>query len=169
MSPTLFNYYIDDLLEQLELILSGNQGHRRSSKNCQDNRPEDDVRPVLAYADDIALVCSESQLDTVCDAVERWSSINNIQINKNKSLLMRVKVDSRTPQPTFQNFRGIPVGKTYKYLGIHLSDDLRLEQSLAEQTSKVLKLYRTIVNQAAIDSSQRYVAWKTLIESRVFY
>ena len=80
---------------------------------------------VLAYADDIALACEESDIEALLDVVEEWSKANYIEMNKSKSLMMRVRVDGRTPAPAETNRRGIPVGSCYKYLGVTIPDDLR--------------------------------------------
>ena len=129
LSPLLFNIYVNDLLEQIQEALISSRGRRSSSINCQGEQPEEDDG-VLAYADDISIFCKESQIDAVLDAAERWSNNNNIEINKQKSKLMCVRVDGRTPLTEKNSLRGYPVGKVYKYLGVEVPDDLRFDAAI---------------------------------------
>ena len=43
-------------------------------------------------------------------------------MNKQKSAVMCVRVDRRTPMPNFEQVIGIPVVPEYKYLGVTLDD-----------------------------------------------
>ena len=64
LSPILFNYFINDLLEL--------------NKNINVN---------LVYADDLAVFFSTDNLDTVLDIIENWTVNNNMMINKLNVLL----------------------------------------------------------------------------------
>ena len=124
MSPFLFNLYIDDLVRQLEEVAK--QANTRLIAGYRDTAVEEDgLGRVLAYADDIALTCEEQDIDSLLDTVEKWCGDNYISVNKSKSLLMRIRVDGRTPVPVETAKRGYPIGTSYKYLGVILPDDLR--------------------------------------------
>jgi hypothetical protein len=61
LSPWLFNIYIDDLITSLKDISFD----------------------VLAYADDIAVICrNREELEKVIDLLEEWSNVNEIAVNK---------------------------------------------------------------------------------------
>ncbi len=63
LSPWLFNIYIDDLVRSLKDISFD----------------------VLAYADDIAVICrNREELDKVIDLLEESSNVNEIAVNKKK-------------------------------------------------------------------------------------
>ena len=63
LSPFLFNLYINDLIEEIKKV----------------------VFEVLAYADDIAILCScEREINLVIDVVERWTEENKLILNKKK-------------------------------------------------------------------------------------
>jgi len=72
LSPWLFNIYIDDLVRSLKDI------------NFD----------VLAYADDIAVICrNREELDKVIDLLEEWSNIDEIAVNKKKSGILVIHND----------------------------------------------------------------------------
>jgi len=63
LSPWLFNIFIDDLVRSLNDISFD----------------------VLAYADDMAMICrNREELDKVIDLLEEWSNLNGIAVNKKK-------------------------------------------------------------------------------------
>lgn len=77
LSPQLlFNIYIDDLLDRLTALGA----------------------TVLAYADHI-LVASDSKLQLIdsINAIDNWSKENGININTNKSAILEIRLDQRTP------------------------------------------------------------------------
>ena len=67
LSPFLFNLYINDLIEKIKKV----------------------AFEVLAYGDDIAILCScEREINLVIDVVERWTEENKLILNKKKSAIM---------------------------------------------------------------------------------
>ena len=76
-SPTLFNLYIDDLITELSQV---------SSK-------------VLAFADDIAFFAKDlAELKKTLRTIENWSDRSDIRMNYEKSGVMAIRVDRRTPK-----------------------------------------------------------------------
>jgi hypothetical protein len=61
--------------------------------------------------------------------IKEWSQLNRVPININKSSVMYIKKDQRTPDPMEWTFE-VPLVKELKYLGIWLRDDLSLKTSL---------------------------------------
>lgn len=100
----LFNIYIDDLVRGLSLF---------SSRVC-------------AYADDIAIVCRG--LETLKSAIKftrTWCARNKIDLNDSKSGILKLK--KRAHKSTVQNnILNIPIVNTYKYLGMEMSESLKL-------------------------------------------
>ena len=41
-----------------------------------------------------------------------------MQINVSKSAIMAIRVDARTPQVEWKDYKGIPIVTEYKYLGL---------------------------------------------------
>ena len=74
LSPYLFNIYINDLIEEIDL----------------------NAFEVLAYADDIAVICkNKEELLNVMKIVERWSNDNKVNINKKKSGILVIQNNSK--------------------------------------------------------------------------
>jgi len=72
LSPWLFNIYIDNLVGSLKDISFD----------------------VLAYADDIAVICrNREELDKLIDLLEEWSNLNEIVVNKKKSGILVIDND----------------------------------------------------------------------------
>ena len=115
LSPWLFNIYIDDLIRDLK------------STSFE----------VLAYADDLAVICrNKEELNLVIDKLEEWSRVNEIAVNPKKSGIMIVQNDRRDTD----NHRGYPIKTTYKYLGIKINSNLDPRIGLEEINSK-LEIY----------------------------
>ena len=47
-------------------------------------------------------------------------------VNRLKSAILETKADQRTPNKFAQKYRGFPVLRSYKYLGIQIDNDLTL-------------------------------------------
>ena len=74
ISPVLFNLYIDDLIRIL-------------SEYTYD---------ILAYADDLAIICqNEETLIRVMNDIQKWSDNNTIGINKSKSGILISGIENR--------------------------------------------------------------------------
>ena len=99
LSPMLFNIYINDLIDILD-------------KN---------VFEILAYADDIAIICKDKeQLLKAMDIIDNWANNNNIKINKNKSGIIILQHNNNKDK----NINGYPLKNQYKYLGITFNYNL---------------------------------------------
>ena len=149
-SPTLFNVYIDGLVDTLS---------RTSEK-------------VLAFADDIALFAKDRrQLEASLQAVENWVAESGIEVNRAKSGVMAIRVDRRTPLFRERTIGGIPVVSEYKYLGLVLDDcgDLKpLNQTL----KATLKSYKQQVSMSwahKFPAKLKLLAWDSLLRSKVLY
>jgi hypothetical protein len=114
ISPLLFNLYINDLVDELSGL----------------------AFDVLAYADDIAVLCrNRKELDKVINTVEQWSNRNLIGVNKKKSGIMCIQGKAKE-----KTIRDYPVVKEYKYLGILINDKLRCDSHITNINDK-LKQY----------------------------
>ena len=134
LSPFLFNLYINDLIEKIKKV----------------------AFEVLAYADDIAILCScEREINLVIDVVERWTEENKLILNKKKSAIMYLF----NSEIKWKKYLGFPIVKQYRYLGILINNWLNPIGGLKE-TSKKLEVYikrnRWLL--------KRYFSIKTLIQ-----
>jgi hypothetical protein len=112
MSPMLFNLYINDLIEEL-------------NSTCYD---------VLAYADDIAVICqSDSELHSAIQKIESWCKRNNFGINYKKSGILYL--DSDFIEEKF--FCGFPIVKEYKYLGVLIDSKLLVKKHINNVSDRI--------------------------------
>ena len=112
ISPILFDLYINDLINELD-------------KNSFD---------VLAYADDLCILCEgRNQLNNVINIIDKWSELNDIKINKNKSGIMILKNDIKEGD----NIKGYPIIKEYKYLGILINDKMNIQNHIGNIDKKL--------------------------------
>ena len=78
---------------------------------------------IHAYADDIGFFASsKNQLIKAIKIVESWNTETNIALNKEKSAILVLRVDRRTPKFELSHICGIPVVTEVKYLGVILDD-----------------------------------------------
>ena len=114
-SPLEFDIYIDDLLDTLALI----------------------CHTCLGFADDTGYVCRDlKELEKVIDALEEWSRVNGISINRKKSGILIINDDAID----CNNIRGFPVVTEYNYLGVCIDSKLRPGRHISKIRSK-LKVY----------------------------
>ena len=97
-SPTFFNIYINDLLQQLE--------------------------HALAFADDLLLIGDNRSLTAQVGLVKRWCAENGIGLNCSKSALLHIRPDRRTRQVPIQALQEFPLVSQAKYLGVMIDEDL---------------------------------------------
>ena len=96
LSPMLFNIFINDLIDLLD-------------KN---------VFEVLAYADDIAVICKDKEeLIKAMKLIDQWANENYILINKKKSGILVLC----NPTNRDTAIEGYPLKNQYKYLGVTLN------------------------------------------------
>ena len=134
LSPFLFNLYINDLVEKIKKV----------------------AFEVLAYADDIAILCScEKEINLVIDVVERWVEENKLFLNKKKSAIMYLF----NSEIKWKKYLGFPIVKQYRYLGILINNWLNPIGGLKE-TSKKIEVYISR-NRWLL---KRYFSIKTLIQ-----
>ena len=116
ISPYLFDTYIEELIEKI--------------KNIGPLRDE----CVLMYADDhLAVICyNERKVKQVIRIIEEWSEINGLIVNKKKNGIMQVMGTKKQTTLKDDNISGIPVVKSYKYLGLHIDERLSVENHCNE-------------------------------------
>jgi len=111
ISPILFNLYINDLINEID-------------KHAFD---------ILAYADDLAIICEgKNQLINIFNIIEKWTKNNGIMVNKNKSGIMVIKGTE-----TNSKIEGYPVIKEYKYLGITINNKLQINKHVGNINKKL--------------------------------
>ena len=114
LSPTLFNIFINDLIEYL------NEG-------CEGITFGDCKLNALLYADDLILIAENPhKLQSLLQSLSHWCLNNGMTINPEKTKIMHF----RTPRKTICNHKFLCCGMTieytasYKYLGIIFTEHL---------------------------------------------
>ena len=111
LSLTLFNFYVNDLIVDLNSHISGV-----------------DINGINAcslYADDqVVFADSEAKLQCLLDTVYNWCKKWKRKINENKSKIIHLRnVGKRATDFTFKNgLNIIEIVSSYKYLGLILDD-----------------------------------------------
>ncbi len=92
-----------------------------------------DLSDILAYADDILVLCDDqATLQKCIHIIEKWSAENNLRINKNKSAVLEFIHRSKrvTVLKVGAIFEGYPIVDEYKYLGTWFNQKLTLSTQL---------------------------------------
>ena len=117
ISPMLFDLYINDLINELD-------------KNSFE---------VLAYADDLCVLCDgRNQLNNVIKIIDKWSKLNGINVNKNKSGIMILKNDIKEKD----NIDGYPIIREYKYLGILINFKMNIQNHIGMIDKKLNEYFK---------------------------
>ncbi len=132
-SPTAFSILINDLLKELKASNIGIP-------------VENLVIPVLAFADDIALLAeNESDLQKLINIVHKWSCKWRFIINPEKSQIVHYrnppKVRSSRVFKLYDKGPTLEIVDCYKYLGVHLDEYLtfsRVTSTLSAAGSRAL-------------------------------
>jgi hypothetical protein len=115
ISPILFNIFIDDLIRSL--------GGK--------------IFEVLAYADDIAVICmKESDLEMVIKELDLWAKKNKMVINHKKSGIMYLFTNRKTPETKY----GYPIVKHYRFLGVWVNNHMNCSKQI-DEINKKLEVY----------------------------
>ena len=114
ISPSLFSIYMAPLLRKLEKVT-----------DC-----------AMAYADDLAFTCvSREKLKKTLAITEEWCQTTGMEINKEKSAIMRIRKDRRTRGVEHgsgeDTIMGFPVKTQYKYLGVMIEDTMEVNKDNA--------------------------------------
>ena len=122
LSPTLFNIYINDLVNELNSLNIGININGRQI--C-----------CLLYADDIVIFCnSEENLQKLLDRVHSWCLKWKMQLNYTKSNIVHFRTNRR-PRTTFSFKCGnndLLTLNNYKYLGVLLDEHLNFAKGVEE-------------------------------------
>lgn len=123
VSPLLYDFYVNDLVEELRLQMGAEN--------------------TFAYADDIALLClGYSDIRRALVTIETWGRKNGALLNKKKCGILPIcKRETSWPR---RELEGIPFVRVYKYLGVPLDPALTLKHLVILMKAKISKFSRRI-------------------------
>ena len=165
ISPALFDIFIEDLSDELKF---------KADVNFED---------LLFYADDILVLCTSlHQIEKCIQIFEDWSLKNGMKLNKNKSgiVIFANRRANRIPKMKFQAsstqtregewipeqdaIKGIPICKSYKYLGTHLTPKLSCGPQIGYIKKKTSHLFTKLYPYLASASADaRRDMWQTMV------
>ena len=153
ISPILFNIYINDLLQILEV--------NRTSAS--------------AYADDLCFSASSTQeVEFTLRTIDHWCSGNDMEINWKKTKI--IKLLPRSSPVKVDSFKPLYEGKLefvteYKYLGAPLDDKMTLHKFIAQFQGRIksflINIPKTQIKLMSVRSRQHL--WKTYADCHLSY
>jgi hypothetical protein len=125
LSPTLFQIYINDLIEEI------------NNSNCGVPVGEKNVG-ILVFADDIAVIArNENDLQLMLDIINNWCTKWRLCINPEKSKVIHFRFKGKL-QSNFAFKCGehnIEYEEQYKYLGMWLQENLSYDYNVKQLTT----------------------------------
>ena len=137
LSPLLFNYFINEVIETINAVNMG----------CILNFERVNI---LAYADDVLLLApSLYSLRLLVDKLVQIFGKLSLTINPLKSqyIVFRPKRTSFTPGELHLLGHSLERVSSIKYLGVFLSEDLHLERDVGRVTSTFLRQFNAMYAQ----------------------
>jgi hypothetical protein len=124
------------------------------------------------FADDIVVFAqNEEELKAIWKKIMEWSEENEIKVNKAKSAVLELRIDQRTPTTRVSPIQGVPLEKTYKYLGIQIRDDGNMTPDLETRKGKDADMQKMkwILQTPKLNGAARYHLFTSLFRSKVAY
>jgi exonuclease III len=165
LSPTLFNYFVDELSTQL----------RKSGYGSKFNGL--DVGALL-YADDVVLLAdSAEELQGLIDTVDEFCRKWKMSMNMKKSEVMVVRATDQSPAAERSHEwvcrdSKLKVVRKYKYLGIWFTDDLSWREHIAVVLAKVEKRtngLRKVLRNKSIPVRAKTLVWLAQVRPLLEY
>ena len=148
LSPTLFNFYVNDLIVDLNSHISGVDIN--GINVCS-----------LLYADDLVVFAdSEAKLQCLLDTVYNWCKKWRMKINVSKSKIIHFRnVGKRATDLTFKNGPNIiETVSSYKYLGLILDEFFLYDMAVETLCSSAGRALGAVISKSM---SLRNFAYKT--------
>ena len=157
LSPTLFSIYINDLVDEINLIDS--------------DIMVDDVKvSILLYADDIILLASsEEKLQEMLNKLHSWCTKWRLSVNADKTKVLHFRNNPQT-RSTFVFRCGeskVDYESSYKYLGFWFDEHLDLSKSVREITKSASRALGAVYTNYLNAGGMTYDVYNKLIESIV--
>ena len=136
LSPTLFNIYINTLVESIKQLNAGVKLDGGKSAS------------ILAYADDIVLISNSHEgLQSMMTQTDKWCKENCMQINAAKTKIMHFRKTSR-PRTLCEFQCGndvIEIVTAQKYLGLHLNEHLDFNYTTKKVAQSATRCFGLLV------------------------
>lgn len=168
MSPSLFNFFINDIFEELE-------GFKPRGITVPNDLDSTLTCPGLLFADDVVLFGETAEeLQQSLAHIERWALRWGMECGVRKCGVMMVPTDQVNDPierliaegPWQLHGQDIPLVKSYRYLGFEFCSDLEVNQHIAKRVEGAQKAFGTCLSFLAnrsIPLHSRAIAYKTMV------
>ena len=156
LSPTLFNIFMSDLPNKL----------------CKDDNVKlDDNTNIncLLWADDIVLLSeSEDGINRLLQDLHRYTEINQLKVNTEKTKCMIFNKTGRLLHKTFYlgNYK-LETVRSYKYLGLVFTPSGEIKSALDDLRSRALKAYMALKSKLGSFFSEYVIDSITLFDTLI--
>jgi hypothetical protein len=157
LSPLLFNWYINDLLTELNQVVKG--------VSVGEN-----VVRVLAYADDIAVLAEEEDdLQRALEVCQRWSEANGMVFSTDKSEVVVFGGKGEPPRVRFRpEHQPLKEVERFKYLGVWMVPSRAWEEHAKWQLGKYkrrVEMARGALTSGLIQLRTKRILYRVLVQS----
>ena len=167
MSPSLFNFFINDLFDSINefrpegIFVPGLDGDHR----C----------PGLMFADDVVLLgASEKELKESLNHLQRWAERWEMEVGVTKCAIMLISPDStidpigklQSEGPWELHDQAIPLVRHYRYLGFEFTDDLLPERHITINMEKATAAFgrcQRFLTNRKVPLRVRALTYKTMV------
>lgn len=127
----------------------------------------------MGYSDDFqAIVKGLLPLKIMLKKVEDNLKKINIGINKDKSAVMQVLAPNGRNKYSSSNIYGIPLVKSFPYLGVMFDQRLNMQQEVEikkKRNRTLLKKSKWILRSPKLNEASRWEIWQSLFKSKTAY
>lgn len=153
LSPTLFNLFINDFLDDIKGIKIPGLNEKI---------------PGLQYADDtVIFVETEEEINETIGKIEKWCNNNKMFINVKKSGLMLINFNKILTK-NFKIFgEELLVVKKYEYLGIEINNEINIDKMALHMIKSGNKLFN--IKKSFLLNTNMNLKYKQMLIKNVLY
>lgn len=165
LSPTLFNVIMDDAIKEVkDHVKKLNVGYR--------NMEQIQIAE-CAFADDLVVFAkNEKDLQNNLDIWEKALEVRNLKINVEKTKVMVIGPDSSKLNIQL-NKKSVQQVGTFKYLGVNVHRDGKMDAEINARIESALKLYyalsNTFIRKKEISKKTKMTVYKTVFKPVLTY
>ncbi len=157
ISPTLFSFYINDLVQVLK-------------ERCNTVKVGDIVLNSLLYADDMVLISeSETGLQNLLNELSKWCYKWRLKVNESKTKVMHFRKINQVQSETIFKYGDAELEKvtSYKYLGVILDENLAYSSCIKALSDSGGRALGAIISKFKALKNVGFKTFETLYNSGV--
>ena len=149
LSPLLFNLFINELLNVFSI----------------------NGIWAFGYVDDIVCIWKDiEQIKLWIILMRDWSIENKMTINPKKPGILRI-LQRKGKCTGIQNWLNIPEVDWYRYLGVRITQSMKLKEHeiILKQEEQRLRRWIWILKPSLVSTKSRFIVYKSIIKSKFYY